>query len=34
MQTIPFHQLLQPLPDRGWPERALWMRLTGVEAAA
>jgi hypothetical protein len=33
MQTLPFHRMLNPLPQRGWPERALWMRLTGVEAA-
>jgi hypothetical protein len=33
MQTLPFHRLLTPLPHRGWAERALWMRLTGVEAA-
>jgi hypothetical protein len=33
MQTLAFHHLLTPLPHRGWPERALWMRLTGVEAA-
>ncbi len=33
MQTVPFHRMLTPLPHRGWPERALWMRLTGVEAA-
>jgi hypothetical protein len=33
MQTLPFHRMLSPLPRRGWPERALWMRLTGVEAA-
>jgi hypothetical protein len=25
--------MLSPLPHRGWPERALWMRLTGVETA-
>jgi hypothetical protein len=33
MRTLPFHRMLTPLPHRGWPERALWMRLTGVEAA-
>ncbi|HEV7517624.1 MAG TPA: hypothetical protein VGR07_15090, partial [Thermoanaerobaculia bacterium] len=33
MQTLPFHRMLSPLPHRGWPERALWMRLTGVETA-
>jgi hypothetical protein len=33
MQTLPFHRMLSPLPQRGWSERALWMRLTGVEAA-
>jgi hypothetical protein len=33
MQTLPFHRMLTPLPHRGWSERALWMRLTGVEAA-
>lgn len=33
MQTLPLYALLAPLPHRGWPERALWMRLTGVEAA-
>jgi len=33
MQTLSLYALLAPLPYRGWPERALWMRLTGVEAA-
>jgi len=33
MQTLSLYALLAPLPHRGWPERALWMRLTGVDAA-
>ncbi|HTQ78354.1 MAG TPA: hypothetical protein VMM92_00045 [Thermoanaerobaculia bacterium] len=33
LQTLALHDLLAPLPKRSWAERALWMRLTGVEAA-